>query len=121
MEMNDIQKNMIEKLDVLLDDQDFVDKICTNTDENTLKMMFLEKGVELDDTSVKVIQERLNQYAENGELTEAELELVAGGCKQCFSVALGAGLLAGFYSGNFVVGLATGIATYIVVKKTTHK
>ena len=106
--MNTEFENIINGLQ---NDKDFLEKVCTATDPELVKVLFLEKDVELDDAAARAFVEKV-QSTESEELNEDDLENVSGGilglcatgtiaacaiCGVMGGVVLGAFLVAGYY------------------------
>lgn len=100
----------------LKEDKDFVEKVCTATDPELVKALFLEKDVELDDEAAKAFVEKV-QSANGDELNEDDLENVSGGF-----CALGT--IAACAIGGAVAGVALGaclLVAYYYYKKLGSK
>jgi len=71
---------MNEKLNTLLEDQDFIEKL-TNTETDTeVQALLAENGVELTLEEINAVKKGVEaRISEEGELSEDDLENVAGG------------------------------------------
>ena len=83
------------KLENLQNDKEFMDKLAEANDVESIKALLAAKGIEMSDEEIKEALDR----SDGGELSENDLENVAGG----FSVLGGIAILA------FLIGLARGL------------
>ena len=72
--MNDIY----EKLNTLLEDEVFLNKILNAENPEEVSALFAENGITLSVKEVEILRSRL-ESADNNELSEDQLENVAGG------------------------------------------
>lgn len=108
-------ENMMIAIDEALKDGDFCNKLAETTRAAEIKALFLEKGIEVDDELANAAFKQKERVLAGEELSEEELELVAGGCRKCWAAWAGAGALAGIAGGpigvaaGFCAGSAAGI------------
>ncbi|MFG6364067.1 hypothetical protein [Schaedlerella sp.] len=69
---------MSDKLNALLEDEDFINKILNAEDPEQVSALFAENGVTLSVKEVEILRSRL-ENTDNDELSEDQLENVAGG------------------------------------------
>lgn len=97
----------MRSIDEALADEEFADKLSTVETKEQIQQIFLnEKGIEIDDAAAQVAIEKANDLRNGGELTEADLEIVAGGCGRCY-VTASAGMTGGIFAGA-AIGAALG-------------
>ena len=97
----------MRSIDEALADEKFADKLSSvETKEQIQKIFLNEKGIEIDDAVAQLAIEKADYIRSGGELTEEDLEIVAGGCWDCIvnaSYAMGGGFVTGA-----LVGAAAG-------------
>ena len=125
-QLTEEQKERIEKLDTLLSDPENRKKIEAMTSPDEAFAFYEENGFVLTEEQKKMIIEKAEELAErskDGELTEEELEAVAGGWSWLgFSVAGGTGAVLGAVLGGLVsafvfsnpVGWVIGLGAVVV-------
>lgn len=69
---------MYEKLNTLLEDEVFLNKILNAKNPEEVSALFAENGITLSVKEVEILRSRL-ESADNNELSEDQLENVAGG------------------------------------------
>lgn len=69
---------MSDKLNALLEDEAFINKILNAEDPEQVSALFAENGVTLSVKEVEILRSRL-ENTDNDELSEDQLENVAGG------------------------------------------
>ncbi len=69
---------MYEKLNTLLEDEVFLNKILNAENPEEVSALFAENGITLSVKEVEILRSRL-ESADNNELSEDQLENVAGG------------------------------------------
>ena len=71
------------KLDELFEDDAFVDAVCAADSSEEAQKLFAEKGLELTLEEVESLGQSIGKAAlsENGELSEEDLDSVAGGLR----------------------------------------
>lgn len=69
---------MSDKLNALLEDNAFIDKILNAENPEQVSALFAENGVTLSVKEVEILRSRL-ENTDNDELSEDQLENVAGG------------------------------------------
>ncbi|MCI9633644.1 MAG: hypothetical protein HFH18_10485 [Ruminococcus sp.] len=69
---------MSDKLNALLEDEAFINKILIAEDPEQVSALFAENGVTLSVKEVEILRSRL-ENTDNDELSEDQLENVAGG------------------------------------------
>lgn len=69
---------MSDKLNTLLEDNAFIDKILNAENPEQVSALFAENGVTLSVKEVEILRSRL-ENTDNDELSEDQLENVAGG------------------------------------------
>lgn len=69
---------MSDKLNTLLEDEAFINKILNAEDPERVSALFAENGVTLSVKEVEILRSRL-ENTDNDELSEDQLENVAGG------------------------------------------
>lgn len=69
---------MSDKLNTLLEDEAFINKILNAEDPEQVSALFAENGVTLSVKEVEILRSRL-ENTDNDELSEDQLENVAGG------------------------------------------
>lgn len=69
---------MYEKLNTLLEDEVFLNKILNSENPEEVSALFAENGITLSVKEVEILRSRL-ESADNNELSEDQLENVAGG------------------------------------------
>lgn len=69
---------MSDKLNVLLEDEAFINKILNAEDPEQVSALFAENGVTLSVKEVEILRSRL-ENTDSDELSEDQLENVAGG------------------------------------------
>ena len=85
----EITEQYIEKFEEAMDDEDFAKKVANAESEEEIKELFLtEKGIEMVDEVVQAAFARMKEIENGAELTEEEMEAVAGGkcyykCNKC--------------------------------------
>lgn len=99
-------EKMMEAIDQALTDQAFCDTVAEAESAEAIKALFLEKGIEIDDTIANAAFEKKEKVLAGEELTPEDLELVAGGCKGCFFGYTLGGAAAGGAIGYSVAGPA---------------
>ncbi len=71
---------MNEKLNALLKDQDFIEKLTNSETDTDVQALLTENGVELTLEEINAIKKGVDAHISgDGELSEDELENVAGG------------------------------------------
>jgi len=71
---------MNEKLNTLLEDQDFIEKLTSAETDAEVQALLAENGVELTLEEINAVKKGVEaRISEDGELSEDELENVAGG------------------------------------------
>ena len=97
----------MRSIDEALADEEFMAKLSTAETKEQIQEIFLnEKGIEIDDTAAQAAIEKAEYIRGGGELTEEDLELVAGGCLGCWEYAA-RGAMAGIVIGG-IAGFAVG-------------
>lgn len=85
----------VDQLKKVLEDKEFVAKICDMVNPYDVQAAFAEKGVELSIDEISAIARTSAALAQNGELDVEELENVSGGfgveafCVICGLIGLG--------------------------------
>ena len=74
-------KENIVKFAELFDNADFVSAFDACVDQESIKALAAEYGVELSDTDIETVIANAQKEIANGELSESALENVAGGGK----------------------------------------
>lgn len=69
---------MQEKLNALLEDEAFLNKMLNAENPEQVSALFAENGITMSAKEVEILRSRL-ENAEGGELSEDQLENVAGG------------------------------------------
>lgn len=69
---------MYEKLNTLLEDEVFLNKILNAENPEEVSALFADNGITLSVKEVEILRSRL-ESADNNELSEDQLENVAGG------------------------------------------
>ena len=95
----------LEKLVTLSSDQEFLAKAISAKDSAELQKLASENGIELDDAGAEVAFESIRKEC-SAELTEADLDQVAGGFGLLGAMAIGA-----------VIGIGVGLYCAFVVYK----
>ena len=96
----------LEKLVTLSSDQEFLAKAISAKDSAELQKLASENGIELDDAGAEVAFESIRKGC-SAELTEADLDQVAGGFGLLGAMAIGA-----------VIGIGVGLYCAFAVYKT---
>lgn len=108
----------MNKMGEALDDKSFTDQLKGVRDEDGIRALFAQRDLTIDDHIMSALQGKIQYYDDHGELDEETLEMVSGGMKMSFKErfwgSVGVGLLVGACCGNPWVGLAAGIACFIV-------
>lgn len=100
-------KEYLKSIDEALADEAFMEKLSEATSMEQIQKIFLnEKGIKIDDAAAQAAIEKADYIRNGGELTEEDLELIAGGCLGCFEYA-SKGATAGILFGG-VGGFALG-------------
>ena len=93
------EKNLLDELKVLAKDEGFMEELFTTENHTEFAEKLKTKNIELSDEDAKAIYEGMK--AENGELSEENLDDVAGGSILA-GIVVGAGIIAfckGLYDG----------------------
>ena len=125
-QLTEEQRERIEKLDTILSDPENQKKISAMTSPDEAFAFYEENGFVLTEEQKKMIIEKAEELAErskDGELTEDELEAVAGGWSwtgfaECGIFGGIMGGLAGFFAAGLIasnpVGWAIGIGALVL-------
>ena len=110
---------MLEKIGEVLENEDVRRALQDAANAEEIVKIFAEQGVELDLDAAQVVAERVRKFKDDGELTEEEMELVAGGrgswkkfwngCKAFAATAIGCTVGAGVTAVSGGTGAIPGI------------
>ena len=110
---------MLEKIGEVLENEDVRRALQDAANAEEIVKIFAEQGVELDLDAAQVVAERVRKFKGDGELTEEEMELVAGGrggwkklwngCKAVAATAIGCTVGAGVTAVSGGTGAIPGI------------
>ena len=104
-------ENTMIAIDEAMQDDEFTAKLAQAADAAEIKAIFLARGIEIDDVTAEAAFAKMESIARGDELTAEDLELVAGGCKNCYySCTLAGAALGGLVGGpgGIIIGAAVG-------------
>ena len=108
-------EKLMEEIDEALKDEAFTEKLAGAEDVETFKSIFAEKGITIDDVIAQsALDKRAAIAANGGELSEEDLELVAGGCKKCFWNCFVTGAVIGGAVGGLAGGLPGAVGGAVI-------
>lgn len=80
IKLKNFEEDKARKLELILQDESFVDKVFNLDSIDAAKVAFEEKGLVMTDEELNALAEAVNNAAVNtGELTEDDLSSVSGG------------------------------------------
>ena len=110
---------MLEKIGEVLENEDVRRALQDAANAEEIVKVFAEQGVELDLDAAQVVAERVRKFKDDGELTEEEMELVAGGrggwkkfwngCKAVAATAIGCVVGGGITAASGGTGVVGGV------------
>lgn len=104
----------LNSIDEAMQDEEFAAKLSEIESKEQLQALFAEKNIEIDDVVAQAAFDKVANYRATGELSEDDLEMVAGGKKgrRLLYSVLAAGVTVGCTivggPAGFVVGAALG-------------
>ncbi len=117
----------VKSIEDALNEEAFAEKVRGAQSKEELTSLFAEKGIETEEEMVDAMFTKMNSISNGEELSEEEMELVAGGKSRfslrrvVYSLAAGAMVVGAISTGNpAVIALGVGAAlqlTYYGAKK----